>query len=93
MQIIKITKKHIYCYIDYTFVIFDCNKLIIGAQIVGVSWAAGKAPKSPFNAPLDEIRKDTCYHNMITMTLINYVEDKYVQTVKTTKIEDKLSHR
>jgi len=73
MVITQTTKTNIYCYHDYTFLIFGINSLIVGADEIGVAWAAGKA-NTPMKAPLNIIKKDSCYHNILTSYLIEKIK-------------------
>lgn len=79
MIIIEITEKTIFAYMDYTFMIFDRNKLICLSDEVGHAWAGGKSIKDPKKAPIDIIKRGTCYHNAIMMKLIE-IADKKQQT-------------
>ena len=76
MKIIEIDGNYIYAYMDGTFCIFSKNKVITGADVVGHAWAGGKAvgDKNPSNAPVNEIKKDTCYHNGLNMAFIKMAE-------------------
>ncbi len=75
-QITQVTKNEIFMYHDYTFMIFLRDALVSGAEIVGYAWAAGKARKCPKDAPVGTIKKDTCYHQILILTLIESYEGK-----------------
>ena len=69
-MIVKITENEIFYYSDYTFMMFNCNSLITGAETIGVAWPVGKC-KIPHITPTDIIKKDTCYHNGLMLELID----------------------
>ena len=72
MIITKITAQHIYAYVDETFVIFDRDKLIIGADVVGTSWAAGKTRKgqNSKDMPIANFGMKCCYTEMLMSELL-----------------------
>lgn len=77
MVIIKTTKKLIYCYHDYTFMVFNRNSVISGAKMIGAAWAAGKTNRSSHHVPVEIIYKDTCYHSILVMTLMEKKNQQY----------------
>lgn len=69
-MIIKITENEIFYYSDYTFMMFNCNSLITGADEVGFAWPIGKC-KTPHSTLTEIIKKDSCYHNVLVAELID----------------------
>lgn len=69
-MIVKITEDKIFYYSDYTFMMFNCNSLITGAEIVGQAWPIGKGKESHM-VSTSIIKKDTCYHNGLMIELID----------------------
>ncbi len=78
IAITEITKKEIFCYHDYSFLIFNRSSLINGAEYVGVCWAGGKSGKAndPTVVPPEKIKRDTPYHHILLMRLIEIAEAK-----------------
>lgn len=76
MVITKITAQHIFAYVDETFVIFDRDKLIIGADIVGTAWPAGKTKKGQTSQhiPASDFGYKCCYTEMLVSELIKRAE-------------------
>ena len=71
MKIIEIRDDDIYCFTDYSFMVFSANALITGSDEVGHMWPIGKIPaERRLENLVSVIKKDTCYHNMIVMALL-----------------------
>ncbi len=74
MQIVKITKKEIFCYLDYEFMIFNRQYMMSGQEIVGVVWAGGKYKQSPKHVSTADITKGSTYYTILIMKLIEIAE-------------------
>ena len=77
MIIVKTTKTLIYCYHDYSFMIFNRDSIISNAEIIGHCWAGGRANagngNSPINVPVEAIKRDTVYHSIFITALMELI--------------------
>ena len=79
-QIVEIQKDRIMAYVDETFLVFHRNALITGADCIGVVWAGGKGKAKNLTTDVSLLpvpalmKRNSCYHDMITAHLIELAE-------------------